>query len=409
MSSIAYCFICKKPFNTFGDKRKSGQNAYKKHMKEGIHDDVPKTKLNLQCIDCNQPFERTADHAKHVCTRVEKLKSECPEIFTEYTFKEKNSVLPDVVLDKLNAYELYLLCYTEKICIENSYPALCMIGRQNTMNNVTKYGNTNGADFMCSVLEQKYKLTGENGVWIDAAIDVMGPDGKLFSLPPDFLAPSSTRRLNVIGEGNKYFITLKELPKPPQDDLELNFDDVRDSSVYMEYYENGRPPHSFTKKETEDINTFRNIHKMEAKSLRHLVGMRCSDFWSFCRRMQLAGLKTCKALNLPSMVALYRSKIRKGWDFDTIETTFRIGKGTAHNIFWAVAFTHFRVSNVPVCQWKNDLPMETKNALYREFTKVSPYFDYISKRFEDPWEEFFNVERKCIFVLIDSTKGLYST
>ena len=96
----------------------------------------------------------------------------------------------------------------------------------------------------------------------------------------------------------------------------------------------------------KDHNLFHNVHMMDEKHLERLVGMKTRCFWSLCDLISGTGIMSrCPNLSLPSLLLLWRIKLRQGVANMVLSSCFLLNENTISSLFWLMSLNYYEISN----------------------------------------------------------------
>ena len=300
MNSVVFCYFLQLPpiggITTLCTKcgkywdctknPKAGKQALKNHYHDKDHDKKAekerKEKEKLVCHTCGTEFPWKAHLERHICSKAEKISAAGDREFIKYSLKSSDTYLASFIASQFSPYQQYLVCFQEKICIDQVYPPLCLTGGQTTMKSVMQYGRTGGVKFIIDILEEKWKDSSVNGILLDCLIDICNEKHQsIFKIPDDFLTPKS-KKLKVEVQGNQILVSLLEPEKSlqlPKKLEQFQFPTSKDDSVYQCYIKEDTPrPHCHNQKELRGQNLFLSPDKLDARALGRYVGMTCKYF-----------------------------------------------------------------------------------------------------------------------------------
>ena len=284
-STVSLCTICGKEYECDGDLLKGGLENLKRHYnndKAKEHKEPKKLVQDLVCIPCQVTFKWKADFNRHICVKAQRITDAGDQAFTKYYQRSiTDNELAKVISEKLSPLETYLVCFQEKISIQNVYPPLCLAGRQHTMDSLLQCGRKGGTQFIIDVLEEQWKKTDENGIVLDSLIEIRNGKDSIFKIPAEYLTPVS-KKLVVKPNGTHLEVSLVQVPEKPvivPEKLEkTTFPDSKDGTVYQVYVQDSLPPpHCYQQKELRGQNLFLSPEKIDIRALGRYTGMICKS------------------------------------------------------------------------------------------------------------------------------------
>ena len=131
------------------------------------------------------------------------------------------------------------------------------------------------------------------------------------------------------------------LKKPPKIDSlahlrEQELDNDSTLIEYAKYKKNQNFPHSphrYPSWIVKKQNVFLNVHLMNESHIKILCGMSVERFWSLCDLIGRTGImRRCPFLSLPSLVLLWRMKLRQGASNGVLAGCFQVTDKTISSL-----------------------------------------------------------------------------
>ena len=134
-------------------------------------------------------------------------------------------------------------------------------------------------------------------------------------------------------------------------------------------------------------NVFLNVHLMSENHLKILCGMTPERFWSLCDIIRRTGIMgRCPFISLPSLVLLWRMKLRQGASNGVLAGCFQVNDKTISSLFWLICLNYYEVSNQLPSSWASpEFTEELKNLQIESLRQnYDPFVMAVVSKFKDP-------------------------
>ena len=342
---------------------------------------------SLDCTNCGQHFPSQREKRKHICDCFGNLENP-----TRYQIKALDSIVGKTVSDGLDSLGIYNLCYNEKWCIPSIYPPF-NVGIQLRKWPFNDWGNTEGTDFLLSVLTDMWNLpVRQEFLYLDKNIHILRPDAHTIPLGGLVTIPDKWYFNTEEVPGNLLRVSLKDPPEVIDQGPELAQLHATPSLLeFHKYTKQKNPllkynPHEWPNKARREINTKLNVNALPGSFIYHYGFVSLLTFWEWVQILAENNIQSRRKLPLPSILLMTLMRARRGFSLHMCSLEFEFtDELVLDDLFYACATILVdKLLTVPRLWVSTNVTEEDRSAYFEDLmANTDPLFQLIAGNFAD--------------------------